>query len=124
MSEEEIHEYMDEYYGHEEVQKSLDNTMLIYEKAEYYKLTKDLDIPYIPLNTNEPDKALYEKYKNNIPLLKAFYESEHDCDRHLVREIIEEIDTDEYYRTEEAYEKSMSVYIILKILPKNGSTLV
>ena len=79
--------------------------MLIYEKAEYYKLTKDLDIPYIPLNTNEPDKVLYEKYKDKIALLKDFYESEYDCDRHLVRDIVADIDTDKYYQTEEAYEK-------------------
>lgn len=32
MSEDEIHEYMDEYYGHDVVQKGLDNTMLIYGK--------------------------------------------------------------------------------------------
>lgn len=105
MSEEEIHDYMDDYYGYDVVQKGLDNTMLIYEKAEYYKLTKDLDIPYLPLDTSEPNKDLYEKYKNKIALLKDFYESEYDCDRHLVRDIVAYIDTDEYYRTEEAYEK-------------------
>ena len=98
MSEEEIHDYMDDYYGYDVVQKGLDNTMLIYEKAEYYKLTKDLDIPYLPLDTNE-------KYKSKIALLKDFYESKYDCDRHLVRDIVAYIDTDEYYRTKEAYEK-------------------
>ena len=105
MSEDEIHEYMDEYYGHDVVQKGLDNTMLIYEKAEYYKLTKDLDIPYIPLNTSEPNKELYEKFKNQIPLLSEFYHSEYDCDRHLVRDIVAYINTDPYYQTDEAYEK-------------------
>ena len=105
MSEDEIHEYMDEYYGHDVVQKGLDNTMLIYGKAEYYKLTKDLDIPYIPLNTSEPNKKLYEKFKNQIPLLSEFYHSEYDCDRHLVRDIVAYIDTDPYYQTDEAYEK-------------------
>ena len=105
MSEDEIHEYMDEYYGHDVVQKGLDNTMLIYGKAEYYKLTKDLDIPYIPLNTSEPNKELYEKFKNQIPLLSEFYHSEYDCDRHLVRDIVAYIDTDPYYQTDEAYEK-------------------
>lgn len=105
MSEDEIHEYMDEYYGYDVVQKGLDNTMLIYEKAEYYKLTKDLDIPYIPLNTSEPNKELYEKFKNQIPLLSEFYHSEYDCDRHLVRDIVAYIDTDPYYQTDEAYEK-------------------
>ena len=105
MSEDEIHEYMDEYLGKEAVQKGLDNTMLIYERAEYYKLTKDLDIPYLPLDVSEPDKELYKKYEKQITLLKDFYESEYDCDRHLVREIIKYIDTDEYYRTDNGYEK-------------------
>lgn len=104
MSEQEIHEYMDKYCGYNAVQKGLDNTMLIYNKAVDYKLTKELDIPYLPLNRSEPNQSLYEKYKDKIPLLKEFYSSKHDCDRHLVRDIIKYIDTDEYYRTEAAYE--------------------
>ena len=115
MSEDEIHEYMDEYYGHEAVQKGLDNTMLIYEKAEYYKLTKDLEIPYIPLNINEPDKRLYGKYKDKIALLEEFYESEHDCDRHLIRDIVAYIDTDKYYQTPEAYEKINECLYYIKV---------
>lgn len=105
MSEEEIHEYMDEYCGREAVQKGIDNTQLIYEKAEYYRLTKDLEIPYLPLDTSEPDVELYEKYKDKIPLLEEFCLSKHDSDRHLVREIVKYIDTDEYYQTELGYEK-------------------
>lgn len=105
MSEDEIHEYMDEYLGHEVVQQGIDNTMLIYDRAETYQLTKDLDIPYIPLDTSEPDKKLYERYKSKIELLEYFYQSKHDSDRHLVREIVKYIDKDEYYQTEAAYEK-------------------
>lgn len=105
MSEEEIHDYMDEHCGKEAVQKGIDNTMLIYDKAEYYKLTKDLNIPYLPLNTDEPDKKLYEKYKDKIPLLEHFYTSEYPADRHLVRDVVAYIDTDPYYQTDEAYDK-------------------
>ena len=115
MSEEEIHEYMDEYYGQEVVQQGIDNTMLIYEKAEYYKLTKELDIPYLPLDTREPDKVLYEKYKNKIALLEEFYTSPHDCDRHLVREIVSYIDTDEYYQTETGYNKINECLYYIKV---------
>lgn len=105
MSEDEIHEYMDRYCGKDAVQKGIDNTQLIYEKVESYKLTKDLEIPYLPLDTSEPDVLLYEKYKDKIPLLEDFYRSKHDSNRHLVREIVKYIDTDEYYQTKLGYEK-------------------
>ena len=105
MSEEEIHDYMDRFLGEEKVQKGLDNTMLIYNMIQDYQLTKDLEIPYIPLNTNEPDSVLYNKYKQHIELLEEFSTSQYDSDRHLVREIISYIDTDPYYQSEEAYFK-------------------
>lgn len=105
MSEEEIHEYMDKYLGKEVVQQGLDNTMLIYDLIQDYQLTKDLEIPYIPLNVEEPDKNLYKKYNSHMELLEDFANSEYDCDRHLIREIISYIDTDPYYQTEEAYFK-------------------
>lgn len=105
MSEEEIHEYMDEYLGYEAVQKGIDNTMLVYDRLQYYKLTKDLEIPYIPLNTEEPDMILVNKYKDKVPLFDFFCNSSYDCDRHLIRELANDMEKDEYYRTEEAYEK-------------------
>lgn len=105
MSEEEIHEYMDEYLGYEAVQKGIDNTMLIYDRLQYYKLTKDLEIPYIPLNIEEPDLILVNKYKDKVPLFDFFCNSSYDSDRHLIRELVKCMEKDEYYRTEEAYEK-------------------
>ncbi len=105
MSEQEIHEYMDEYYGSEVVQQGIDNTMLIYNMAEEFDLRKELEIPYIPLNKEEPNEILFNKYKNKIPLLKDFYLSEYDCDRHLVRDIVTYIDTDNFYQVEQGYEK-------------------
>ena len=88
MSEEEIHSYMDESLGYEAVQQGLDNTKLIYDNIEYYRLTKDLEIPYIPLNKEEPDEVLFKKYSPKIELLDHFRSSKYDSDRHLVREII------------------------------------
>lgn len=105
MSEAEIHSYMDSYLGEEVVQKGIDNTMLIYDMIQDYQLTKDLEIPYIPMNTQEPDEILYNKYKSSIQLLEEFASSQYDSDRHLVREIISYIDTDEYYQNDEAYFK-------------------
>lgn len=105
MSEEEIHDYMDKYLGDKVVQKGIDNTMLIYDKLQSYELAKKLEIPYIPLTNENPDQSLYKKYGESIPLLKEFLDSPHDCDRHLVREVLRYIDTDPYYQTELAFEK-------------------
>lgn len=104
MSEEEIHEYMDDSLGFDNVQKGIDNTMLVYDKVKMYQLTKPLHIPYVPQDNSEPDEILYNKYKDKIKLLSHFKESECPSDRHLVREIIKKIDADETYRTEQGYE--------------------
>jgi len=105
MSEAEVHSYMDDYIGAEAVNLGLNNTMLIYDKVESYELTKPLEIPYLPLDASEPNEALYNKYKDKIELLSEFRHSEHDSNRHLVREIVKYIDTDPYYTTSEAFEK-------------------
>ena len=93
MSEEEIHEYMDKYIGRENVQRGIDNTNLIWNMVEEYSLEQKLNIPYEPTDLREPDVILYNRYKEKIELLKDFYESEHPCDRHLVRNIIEKIES-------------------------------
>lgn len=105
MTSEEIHDYMDKYLGYETVQLGLDNTNLIYDKISYYKLTKDLEIPYIPLDTTEPDETLYKKYKDNIPLFKNLWESDFDGDRHMLRELLKAIESHKNYQTELGYFK-------------------
>lgn len=92
MSEQEIHEYLDDSLGYDAVQKGLDNTMLVYNMCEEYDLFKPLDIPYVPSDTREPDEKLYEKYRKYISLLDYFKNSEYDSDRHLVREVTERIE--------------------------------
>jgi DNA polymerase-3 subunit alpha len=115
LSEEEIHEYMDKSIGFTNVQKGIENTMLVYDKIEPYKLTKDLEIPYIPLNTKEPEESLFSKYKDKIPLLNYFYNSKYDSDRHLAREILSGIEQDIYYQTEKAFEKIEECLKAIKI---------
>lgn len=103
MTEEEIHSYMDKYLGYEVVQKGLDNTLLIYDMAEDYDLKRDLEIPYVPLNTAEPNKNLYEKYKTKLKYLDYFYNSKEDCDRHFSRELLNAFEKDEQYQNQETY---------------------
>lgn len=100
MSEAEIHEYMDEYLGYDAVEKGINNTMLIWDKLQYYSLDKNLEIPFLPLDHNEPDKNLIEIYADRIPLLKEFAESEYESDRHMVRRMLEGIEKDEVYQTQ------------------------
>ena len=118
MSEEEIHEYMDKYIGKENVQKGIDNTNLIWDMVEEYSLEQKLNIPYEPTDLREPDVILYNRYKERIELLKDFYESEHPCDRHLVRNIIEKIEScQEELANDKTYE---AINTCLKVI-KNTS---
>ena len=94
MSEAEIHEYLDKYLGYDVVQKGIDNTQLVYDMVEEYSLKNPLKIPYEPDDLTEPSKELYEKYVAGIPLLKDFFESKYQADRHLVREIVNRIEKD------------------------------
>jgi len=105
MTPEEIHCYMDRYLGEEAVRQGLDNTNLIYEKIEYYPLTKELEIPYLPLDLTEPSELLYAKYSNHIPLFRDLWESDFDGDRHMLRELLIAIDNHPNYQTELGYSK-------------------
>lgn len=91
MSEQEIHEYMDESLGYDAVEIGINNTMLIYNLCENYTLYRDLNIPYIPSNEDEPNPELVKEFVDKIPLLNTFVKSEYPSDRHLVREIIRKI---------------------------------
>lgn len=118
MSEQEIHEYLDDSLGYDVVQKGLDNTMLVYNMCEEYDLFKPLDIPYVPSDTREPNEKLYNKYKNYIPLLEYFKDSQYDSDRHLVREVTERIEKHpEELANEKTYE---AIQICLDSIKKSS----
>lgn len=105
MSSEEIHEYMDEYLGYDNVQLGLDNTNYIYDMIQYYSLTKDLEIPYIPLDETEPDETLYKKYYNGVPLYKKLHDSIYPSDRHMLRELLLAMEKYSNYQTQEGFDK-------------------
>lgn len=115
MSEDEIHEYMDQYLGYDVVQKGIDNTMLIYDRLEYYPLKKPLEIPFLPLDRSEPNQQLVDKYAPHIPLLKEFAESKYESDRHMVREMLKGIEKDVYYQTKEGYDLTEECLSSLKV---------
>lgn len=93
MTIDEIHQNMDSYLGAEIVTKAIDNTDIIYGMIEEYDLRKPLQIPYIPLDTSEPDKALCEKWEKFIPLIQDFYLSEYSSDRHMIRELVKSLES-------------------------------
>ena len=93
MSEAEIHGYLDESLGAEAVQRGLENTMLVWAQVGEYSLDKPLEIPYEPDDVTEPSEELFNKYSPFMEHLAYFYNSEHPSDRHLVREIVNKIES-------------------------------
>ena len=93
MSEAEIHGYLDESLGAEAVQRGLENTMLVWAQVGEYSLDKPLEIPYEPDDVIEPSEELFNKYSPFMEHLAYFYNSEHPSDRHLVREIVNKIES-------------------------------
>ena len=93
MSEAEIHGYLDESLGAEAVQRGLENTMLVWAQVGEYSLDKPLEIPYEPDDITEPSEELFNKYSPFMEHLAYFYNSEHPSDRHLVREIVNKIES-------------------------------
>ena len=123
MSEKEIHDYLDKTLGADNVQKGLDNTILIYNMCEEYSLDKPLSIPYIPSNLKEPEKALFDKYNKNIPSSKYFYYSEQESDRHLIRDVLEKINScPEEFENQEAYEAIEQCLNTIKLTSEKQKT--
>ena len=123
MSEQEIHEYLDKTIGKEAVQKGLDNTILIYDMCEEYTLDKPLSIPYIPSSLEEPNETLFNKYKDNIPSIEYFYCSEHQSDRHLIRDILNRIaGSPEEFENEKAYKAIEECLNTIKMTSEKQNT--
>lgn len=120
MSTEEIHEYMDESLGKEVVSECISNTILIYDKVQDYDLRKPLSIPYVPLNVKEPDFEKYNKYTKEISLLEYYYNSTYDCDRHLVRDIINALENDTRLQNKETYD---SIQVCLETIKSSSEKM-
>ena len=115
MTEEEVHEYMDDYLGSDVVQQGMDNTMLIYDKMQYYSLKKELQIPYLPFDLSEPNEDLFNKYKDKIKLLDYFYHSKYPSDRHMTRELLNSIERNEHYQCQKGYDAIQECLSSIKI---------
>lgn len=78
MSEEEIHERMDEHIGKEKVNAFLENTNAICDMIEEYSLLKPLTIPYLPkpqFDVKEIDSSYLEQAVNKVPNMSKFIKS-------------------------------------------------
>ena len=117
MSEDEIHSYMDEHLGKENVQKGLDNTKLIYDMIGEYSLDNKLEIPYEPQGDTEPNKKLVNKYGSYMPLLKEFAESKYQCNRHMIKLVLEKTDKNqEELANQETYDAIEECLNTIKII--------
>ena len=115
MSQEEVHEFMDKYLGADVVQQGMDNTMLIYDKVQYYSLKNELRIPYLPFDLSEPNENLFNKYKDKIDLLDYFYHSEYPSDRHMTRELLNSIERNTHYQCQKGYDAIQECLSSIKI---------
>ena len=108
MSDEEIHEYMDESLGEEVIQKAYQTIEEIRDKCEDYSLMKSLKIPRLNWHTidKEPTGLGYEEIFNRIPMLRTFAESPHEADNHLVKVLVDSIcKHDDIWDNQEAYDE-------------------
>ena len=93
MSDEEIHEYMDESLGEEVIQKAYQTIEEIRDKCEDYSLMKSLKIPRLNWKTyNMADWEWAITYWGaRVPYLKKFWDSKYPEDRRLAEAIINKI---------------------------------
>lgn len=89
MSDSEIHQYMDNNIGAEEIQKAYQNIINIAVQCEDYSLKKKLYIPYVAQNTKEPNIIDLDKYKDKVPSLYKLGTSEYSSDRHMSAVILD-----------------------------------
>lgn len=123
MSEKEIHEYLDETLGQSTVEKCINNTMKIYDMCEEYTLDKPLSIPYIPSNLNEPSEELFNKYKPFLPSAEYFFNSEHESDRHLIRDVMEKMaNSPDEFENQEAYDAIEECLNTIKLTSEKQNT--
>ena len=91
MSDEELRSYMEKEIGEEVLQKAYQTIEEIKNKCEDYSLMKPLRIPRLNwklYNITEEEK---EYWKQKIPYVDKFLESEYSEDRHLIYAIIDRL---------------------------------
>ena len=105
MSDEEIRTYMEESLGEEVLQKAYATILEIKNKCEDYSLRKPLKIPRLNWKEfviNDSDKKFW---KELIPNLDKFLNSEYSEDRHLAYAIIDRVRSDKTLQNKETMEE-------------------
>lgn len=92
MNDTEIHEYMENSIGSENIHKAYGSIESILSRATDYSLKKDLRIPSLPWrNFGEYPQALIDSYIDKMPMLQNFIESEYKSDNTLAIAVIDGI---------------------------------
>ena len=106
MTDEEVHQFMDEIIGEEWVEKSYENINKIKDLCEDYSLMKPLKIPR--LNWKEPgylETETKDKWFKRIPNLLKFYLSDYPEDKRLAEIIIDRIEGDDTLNNQLTYDE-------------------
>ena len=106
MNTQELESYFS-YLTKEELNIAYQNINEIINKCEEYELKKPLKIPELKWNNHDLYKteAWYNIYKNHIPELEKFYNSQNKADNELVWALIDGIERHKDLQCEEAYKE-------------------
>lgn len=104
MNTDELESYFS-YFSAEQLEKAYQNILKIKESCEDFTLLKPLRIPELIWYQYPKKEEEYLFYKEKIPYLETFYNSDYFGDRHLVWAIIDGIKSRKGLQTKEAYEE-------------------
>ena len=105
MSDEEIHEYMEESLGEEVIQKAYQTIEEIKDKCEDYTLLKPLKIPRLKWRDVSIDNFVAQTYCEFIPYLNKFLHSEYEEDKLLALTIMKRLYCDPTLANKETYDE-------------------
>ena len=104
MNTDELESYFS-YFSAEQLEKAYQNILKIKESCEDFTLLKPLRIPELIWYQYPRKEEEYLFYKEKIPYLETFYNSDYFGDKHLVWAIIDGIKNRKGLQTKEAYEE-------------------
>ena len=102
MDTEELESYMD--LTQEELQIAYQNILEIKNSCEDYSLLKPLKIPELIWKNHPYNEAFRNKYKDLIPYLETFYNSDYKGDQILACAIVNKLESDQKLQTKDIYD--------------------
>ena len=94
MNDEEIRSFMEEEMGEEVLQSAYQTILEIKDKCEDYSLMKPLKIPRLNWKLYDISEEEKTYWRNKIPYVNKFLDSEYSEDRHLIYAIIDRLRRD------------------------------